>query len=99
NRTEVLQNGDWLSKITLADVISLASNFTVQQFLARHNYKLRIESGNPVGLHEFLYALMQGYDAVELHADVQLGATEQLLNIRAARKRPRVCRQRRCLSL
>ena len=98
-RTEVLQNGDWLSKITLADVISLASNFTVQQFLARHNYKLRIESGNPVGLHEFLYALMQGYDAVELKADVQLGATEQLFNIMAGRKLQEVYGQRPCVCL
>jgi tyrosyl-tRNA synthetase len=99
NRTEVLQNGDWLSKITLADVISLASNFTVQQFLARHNYKIRIENGNPVGLHEFLYALMQGYDAVELRADVQLGATEQLFNIMAGRKLQEVYGQRPCVCL
>src|SRR4030095_14361631 len=99
NRTEVLQNGDWLSKITLADVISLASNFTVQQFLARNNYNLRIESGTPVALHEFLYALMQGYDAVELRADVQLGATEQLFNIMAGRKLQEVYGERPCVCL
>jgi tyrosyl-tRNA synthetase len=99
DRTEVLRNGEWLSKLTLADVISLASHFTVQQFLARHNYKIRIENGNPVGLHEFLYALMQGYDAVELRADVQMGATEQLFNIMAGRKLQEVHGQRPCVCL
>ncbi|MBZ5522912.1 MAG: tyrosine--tRNA ligase [Acidobacteriia bacterium] len=85
-KTTVDYNHKWLSPLTMADVVSLASNFTVQQFLERDNYRQRIAAGNPVGLHEFLYALLQGYDAVHLKADVQIGATEQLFNILAGRK-------------
>ena len=85
-RTRVQYNADWLAPLTLADVVSLASHFTVQQFLERDNYRNRLKSGDPVGLHEFLYALLQGYDALHLQCDVQLGATEQLFNILAGRK-------------
>ncbi len=86
NQTEVVYNADWLADLKLNDVVKLASSFTVQQFLARHNYRMRIDRGDPVGLQEFLYALFQGYDAVHLRADVQIGATEQLFNILAGRK-------------
>ncbi len=85
-KTEVRLNGEWLSRLTFGDLINLASNFTVQQFLARDNFAKRYAKGDPVWLHEFFYALMQGYDAVALEADVQLGATEQLFNIMAGRK-------------
>jgi len=86
DRTEIAYNSDWLAPLTLADVVELAAQFTVQQFLARDNYKRRIENGDPVGLHEFMYALLQGYDAVHLRCDAQLGATDQLFNIMAGRK-------------
>lgn len=85
-RTEIRYNGDWLSKLTFKDVIGLASYFTVQQFLAREKFALRYEKGEAIWLHEFFYALMQGYDAVALHTDVQLGGTEQLFNLIAGRK-------------
>lgn len=85
-KTDVQYNAEWLAPMSMADVIHLASQFTVQQFLARDNYKRRIENGDPVGLHEFMYALLQGYDAVHLRADAQLGATDQLFNIMAGRK-------------
>jgi len=98
-RTRVLYNGDWLRDRTLADVVSLASHFTVQQFLVRDNYRKRLDAGNPVGLHEFLYALLQGYDAVHLAADVQLGATEQLFNIQAGRKLQEAFGQKPCVCL
>lgn len=97
-KTEVRYNADWLAKLTFADVINLAANFTIQQFLARDRIALRYERGEPVGLHEFLYALMQGYDAVALEADVQIGGTEQLFNLMVGRKlqeifgqKPQVC--------
>ncbi len=97
-KTEVRYNGDWLAKLTFEDVIGLAANFTVQQFLARDNFAQRYKRGDPIWLHEFFYALMQGYDAVTLKADVQLGATEQLFNLLAGRKlqeafglRPQIC--------
>ena len=97
-KTEVRYNADWLAKLTFADVMGLAATFTVQQFLARDNFSRRVERGDPIGLHEFFYALMQGYDAVALDTDVQLGGTEQLFNLLAGRKlqesfgqKPQVC--------
>jgi tyrosyl-tRNA synthetase len=84
--TEVVYNADWLSKLTFVDVIELASHFTVQQFLARDNFSQRHAAGDAIWLHEFFYALMQAYDAVELETDVQIGATEQLFNLLAGRK-------------
>ena len=84
-KTEVKYNGDWLAPMTFADVVQLASNFTVQQFLGHETYKRRIEEGKPLYLHEFIYALMQGYDAYALETDVQIGGTEQLFNILAGR--------------
>ncbi|HOV48959.1 MAG TPA: tyrosine--tRNA ligase [Anaerolineae bacterium] len=86
SKTEVRYNGEWLSRLTLEDLINLASNFTIQQFLVRDNFAKRLERNDPVWLHELFYALMQGYDAVMLQADVQLGATEQLFNLMAGRK-------------
>jgi len=97
-KTEVRDNAEWLSKLTFSDVVELASHFTVQQFLARENFALRYKKGDAIWLHEFLYALMQGYDAVQLKADVQVGGTDQLFNLLAGRKlqeafgqRPQVC--------
>jgi tyrosyl-tRNA synthetase len=84
-RTTIEYNANWLSKLTFADLIKLASSFTVGQFLQRENFALRRERGDPIYLHEFFYALMQGYDAVALHCDVQVGATEQLFNLMAGR--------------
>lgn len=80
-KTTVRYNHSWLSELSFSDVISLASNFTVQQFLTRENFKLRLEKGEPIYLHEFFYALMQGYDAVALETDVQVGGSDQLFNI------------------
>jgi tyrosyl-tRNA synthetase len=97
-KTIVRENGTWLSKLTFSDVIGLAANFTVQQFLARENFALRYEKGDAIWLHEFFYALMQGYDAVAMETNVQVGGTEQLFNLLAGRKlqesfgqRPQVC--------
>ncbi len=80
-RTIVRYNGEWLSKLTLVDLIRLGQNFTVQQFLARENFAKRLEAGEPIFLHETFYALMQGYDAVAMQTDVQVGGTDQLFNI------------------
>jgi tyrosyl-tRNA synthetase len=86
-RTTVKYNAEWLSKLNFADLISLSSNFTLQQFLTRENFKLRWEKGDAIYLHETFYSLMQAYDAYELNADVQVGGTDQLFNIiTAARK-------------
>jgi len=84
-RTEVRRNSEWLGEMSFGDVIHLASNFTVQQFRERDTFKNRLDSGQPVYVHEFMYGLMQGYDAVALEADIQLGGTEQTFNIMCGR--------------
>lgn len=80
-KTRIRYNGEWLSKLSLVDLIRLGQNFTVQQFLVRDNFAKRFEAGEPIFLHETFYALMQGYDAVAMQTDVQVGGTEQLFNI------------------
>lgn len=85
--TKVRFNAEWLSEMSFAELIKLASNFTLQQFIARENFRLRWEKNDAIFLHETFYALMQGYDAYALRADVQVGGTDQLFNIvTAARK-------------
>jgi tyrosyl-tRNA synthetase len=98
HKTSIRFNHEWLSKLTFADVIKMASYFTVQQFLTRDRLRNRYEMNKPLWLRELLYPLAQGYDAVSLHADVQIGATEQLFNLMAGRKlqevfgqKPQVC--------
>ena len=86
-KTVIRYNAEWLSKLNFADLIRLASNFTIQQFLTRENFRLRWEAGDAIYLHETFYALMQGYDAYAMRSDVQVGGTDQLFNIvTAARK-------------
>jgi tyrosyl-tRNA synthetase len=80
-KTRIRYNGEWLSKLSLLDLIRLGQNFTVQQFLARENFARRLEKDEPIFLHETFYALMQGYDAVMQQTDVQVGGTDQLFNI------------------
>ncbi len=80
-KTKVRYNGEWLSELSLVDLIRLGQNFTVQQFLARENFANRLEKGEAIYLHETFYALMQGYDAVAMKTDVQVGGTDQLFNI------------------
>jgi tyrosyl-tRNA synthetase len=97
-KTRIRYNYEWLSQLTFADVISMASCFTVQQFLVRDRLRNRYEKNDPIWLRELLYPLAQGYDAVSLRADVQIGATEQLFNLMAGRRlqeaygqKPQVC--------
>ena len=80
-KTKIRYNGEWLSKLSLLDLIRLGQHFTVQQFLARENFAKRLEAGEPIYLHETYYALMQGYDAVAMQTDVQVGGSDQLFNI------------------
>jgi tyrosyl-tRNA synthetase len=86
-KTQIKYNAEWLSKLSFADMIHLSSNFTLQQFLTRENFKLRWEKGEAIYLHETFYSVLQGYDAFSLKADVQVGGSDQLFNIvTAARK-------------
>jgi tyrosyl-tRNA synthetase len=87
DKTHIAYNDTWLSKLTFEDVTQLASHFTMQQFLARDAFRTRWDNEDPIFLHEFFYALMQGYDAYHLKTDVQIGGSDQLFNIvTAARK-------------
>jgi len=81
DRTRVEYNDTWLSELSFADVIKMASNFTIQQFLTRETFRRRFDEGDPIYVHEFFYALMQAYDAYHLGTDVQIGGSEQLFNI------------------
>jgi len=81
DKTIIRSNADWLAPLTFADLIEYASNFTVQQFLARDNFRKRHVEGDAIYLHEFFYALMQAYDAYAQEADVQVGGSDQLFNI------------------
>lgn len=74
-------NSRWLSKLNLGDMIKLMSNMTVQQMLERDMFERRIEEGDPIGLHEFVYPLMQGYDAVALDVDIEIGGADQTFNM------------------
>jgi tyrosyl-tRNA synthetase len=83
----VRYNAEWLSGLTFADLIRIASNFTIQQFLTREAFRQRWDRGDAIYLHETFYSIMQGYDAFALQTDVQVGGTDQLFNIlTAARK-------------
>ncbi len=85
-KTEFLYNSDWLSKLNFKEVTELAEVFTVQQMLARRNFKDRYESGKEISLREFLYPLMQGYDSVAVKADIEIGGFDQLFNLKAGRE-------------
>jgi tyrosyl-tRNA synthetase len=85
-KTEVRRNSEWLSKLPFEEVLRLTDLFSVQQMIERRNFKERWEKHEEVGLREFIYPLMQGYDSVAVKADVELGGTDQLFNLLAGRK-------------
>ena len=80
-KTHIRYNSEWLAGLTFEQLINMCSNFTIQQFIARENFRLRWERNEPIYVHEFFYSIMQGYDAYSLHADVQVGGSDQLFNI------------------
>lgn len=84
-KTEFVYNNDWLSKLTFSEVTTLAECFSVQQMLARRNFKDRYEAGTEISLREFLYPMMQGYDSVAVKADIEIGGFDQLFNLKAGR--------------
>jgi tyrosyl-tRNA synthetase len=80
NPPQIRYNHDWLAKLTMEDVINLASNVTVQQLLERDMFEKRMTENKPIFLHEFMYPLMQGYDSVAMDVDVELCGTDQIFN-------------------
>jgi tyrosyl-tRNA synthetase len=84
-RTEVRYNGEWLSKLTYAEVVRLARTVTVARLLERDDFAKRMAAQAPISVSELLYPLMQAYDSVAVEADVELGGTDQLYNLLAGR--------------
>lgn len=81
DKINVVYNADWLEKLSLSDALNLLSQFTVSQMISREDFSKRLSENKPVSLIEFMYPILQGYDSVELRADVELGATEQKFNL------------------
>ena len=97
-KAEVRPNGEWFHKFDFAKMLRLLGSTTIQRMLERDDFTKRMRAGTPIYMHECLYPLMQGHDSVEIHADVELGGTEQLYNLmvgrnlqRAAGQEPQIC--------
>jgi tyrosyl-tRNA synthetase len=86
DRTEIVYNGDWFSKMSFNQVTKLMAQITVAQMLERDDFQNRYKAGNPISLHEFLYPLMQGYDSLMIQADVEIGGTDQKFNVLRGRE-------------
>lgn len=85
-KTEVVFNSSWLAALHFADVVKLAAKTTVARMLERDDFSKRFKEGRPISIHEFFYPLMQGYDSVALHADVEFGGTDQKFNLLMGRQ-------------
>lgn len=85
-KTKIKYNSEWLSKLDLKDVINLTSHYTVARILERDDFKNRYENNLPLSMHELLYPLMQAYDSIALHADVEIGGTDQTFNLLVGRE-------------
>ncbi|MGA7965398.1 MAG: tyrosine--tRNA ligase [Gammaproteobacteria bacterium] len=86
DKTRIAFNSEWLGKLDSADLIRLAGQITVARMLERDDFEKRYRAGDPISVHEFLYPLVQGYDSVELKADVELGGTDQRFNLLVGRQ-------------
>lgn len=82
---EIHRNGEWFARMGFADLLALASQYTVARLLERDDFAKRMAAQQPIGVHELLYPLMQGHDSVEIRADVEIGATEQKFNLLVGR--------------
>jgi len=85
NPVEIMYNSEWLAKLNFKEIIELSAHFTVQQMLERDMFQDRIKNELPIGLHEFLYPLMQGYDSVAMGVDGEIGGNDQMFNMLAGR--------------
>ena len=82
----IVYNSEWLAKMSFEDVINLTGKYTVARILERDDFNNRFKNNIPIGIHEFLYPLMQGYDSVALHADIEIGGTDQTFNLLVGRE-------------
>ena len=85
-KTKIVYNSEWLSKLNFKDVLSLASKYTVARMLERDDFKKRYENNMPLSMHELFYPLMQGYDSVAINADIEIGGTDQTFNLLVGRE-------------
>ncbi|MBI5448407.1 MAG: tyrosine--tRNA ligase, partial [Gammaproteobacteria bacterium] len=85
-KTHILFNSSWIKKLSVSGLVKLASTYTVARMLERDDFHKRYTSNNPIAIHEFLYPLLQGYDSVEMEADVELGGTDQKFNLLVGRE-------------
>jgi len=84
-RTKVVFNSHWLKKLSFSEVLKVCSKYTVARMLERDDFSNRYKGGKPIGIHEFMYPLMQGYDSVAMQADIELGGTDQKFNLLVGR--------------
>jgi tyrosyl-tRNA synthetase len=89
-KTEVVDNSDWLEPLTISDMLEMMSQFTVSQMMERDDFHRRFEAETPIFLHEFLYPLLQGFDSVAIRADVEIGGTDQKFNLLMGRELQRL---------
>jgi len=85
SKTEIVYNGDWFRKMTYEEILTLNGRVTLQQMLQREDFRTRLDAGQEIRLHELQYPIMQGWDSVEIRADVEIGGTDQLFNILVGR--------------
>ena len=85
-KTKIIYNSEWLSKMNFNDVIDIASKYTIAQLLERDDFKNRYQNNLPISVHELLYPLIQGYDSVQLKADIEIGGTDQTFNLLVGRE-------------
>lgn len=85
SKIEIRRNSEWFSDFKLDEFISLLSKYTVQQIMERNDFKKRLEKGNPISMHEIIYPLIQGYDSIQINADIELGGQDQLFNLLVGR--------------
>lgn len=85
NPAEIAYNSTWLANLNFSEIVKLSSNFTVSQLLERDMFQERMKKNKPIGLHEFLYPVMQGYDSVMLDVDMEVGGTDQTFNMLVGR--------------
>ena len=85
DKTKLVYNSDWLSEMKFSQVLELSAQYTVARMLERDDFSKRYQAGKPIGIHEFFYPLMQGYDSVAIEADVELGGTDQRFNLLVGR--------------
>lgn len=86
NPIEIRYNGDWLNKMTLADVLDVAEHFTLQQMIERDLYQERLKNNEPLNLREFMYPLLQAYDSVAMEVDLEIGGSDQTFNMLCGRQ-------------